>query len=135
MREQSAGMVLFRGAGARRKYLLLHYPSGHWDFVKGRLEPGETEKEAAVREAEEETGITDVEFVDGFEERIEYVFERRGRKVRKGVTFFLAETRATRVTISDEHTGHAWAGYGAAVRMATFENARGVLERAAERLG
>jgi 8-oxo-dGTP diphosphatase len=31
---------------------------GDWTLPKGKLEPGETEEEAAVREVEEETGYT-----------------------------------------------------------------------------
>ncbi len=38
--ETSAGIVLFRKEGAKNLFLLLHYPSGHWDFVKGKMEKG-----------------------------------------------------------------------------------------------
>ena len=34
--------------------------NGKWDLPKGKLEPGERLEEAAVREVEEETGITDL---------------------------------------------------------------------------
>ena len=33
--ETSAGIVLFRKEESKILFLLLHYPSGHWDFVKG----------------------------------------------------------------------------------------------------
>ena len=52
--------------------MLLHYTSGHWDFVKGNVEVNETEKETVVRELREETGITDACFVEEFREKIEY---------------------------------------------------------------
>ena len=45
------------------------------DFVKGKMEEGESTHETAVRETKEETGITDVKFVDNFEEWIEYNFQ------------------------------------------------------------
>lgn len=35
---------------------------GYWDFPKGRVEPGETAFEAAVRETREETTLTDLDF-------------------------------------------------------------------------
>lgn len=38
--------------------------AGTWFFPKGHLEPGETEEEAARREVLEETGLTDLEFLD-----------------------------------------------------------------------
>jgi len=39
MREQkSAGIVLFRNASNKNEFLLLNYPQGHWDFIKGKVE-------------------------------------------------------------------------------------------------
>ncbi|MGH9950141.1 MAG: diadenosine tetraphosphate hydrolase, partial [Nitrososphaeraceae archaeon] len=36
LKEYSAGAVLFGNfANNERKFLLLHYTSGHWDFPKG----------------------------------------------------------------------------------------------------
>ncbi len=67
--ERSAGILLFREETGKKLFLLLNYPSGHWDFIKGRIEKNESLKQAALREAREETGITDIEFIDGFEEK------------------------------------------------------------------
>ena len=39
--ETSAGIVLFRREESKILFLLLHYPSGHWDFVKGKIEKNE----------------------------------------------------------------------------------------------
>jgi len=40
--ERSAGAVVFHIDGSgKREYLLLHYPSGHWDFPKGMLQGGD----------------------------------------------------------------------------------------------
>ena len=74
IKEISAGIILFRKEDVKTLFLLLHYPSGHWDFVKGKMEKDETEKETAIRETEEETGITDITFVKNFEEWISYEF-------------------------------------------------------------
>ncbi|MEW6722749.1 MAG: NUDIX domain-containing protein, partial [Candidatus Micrarchaeota archaeon] len=52
MDEKSCGIILFR-EGEKRLYLLLHYEEGHWDFPKGHVEAGESEHEAASREAVE----------------------------------------------------------------------------------
>ena len=133
IRETSAGIVIFRRGnegGDQSKFLLLHYPSGHWDFVKGKMEPAESTRQTAVRETEEETGITDVVFVDGFEEWIEYHFEFRGKPVHKRVAFFLGETETEEIRISHEHLGFAWMGYDAAMKRITFDTARSVLEKA-----
>jgi 8-oxo-dGTP diphosphatase len=38
--------------------LLVHRPRYHdWTFPKGKVEPGETDEQAALREVEEETGL------------------------------------------------------------------------------
>ena len=72
--EVSAGIILFND-NEDRKFLLLNYPSKHWDFVKGKMEKGETPHETALRETKEETGITDINFINGLEEEIEYYFK------------------------------------------------------------
>jgi len=88
--ETSAGIVLFRKEDSKNLFLLLHYPSGHWDFVKGKMEKGETTHETAVRETKEETGITDVNFLDGFEEWIEYNFNiKKNLFTKKLYSFWL----------------------------------------------
>ena len=64
MREQkSAGIVLFRNASNKNEFLLLNYPQGHWDFVKGKVEEGETPHKTALRETKEETGISDLSLI------------------------------------------------------------------------
>jgi 8-oxo-dGTP pyrophosphatase MutT (NUDIX family) len=127
--ERSAGIVLFREDSGKKLFLLLHYPSGHWDFVKGRIEKGEQEKEAAIREAREETGITDVEFIDGFEEKIHYTYQYDGKIVKKEVVFFLGKTKTSDVTISDEHLNHVWLEYDLAHTKTTYQNAKNLLQK------
>ena len=74
--EHSAGAVVYRLERGKPVYLLLHYEAKHWDLPKGNIEEGESVEETARREIREETGIKDVEFVPGFETKIEYVFCR-----------------------------------------------------------
>ena len=135
MRERSAGAVIYRneggaGGAGKRVFLLLNYPSGHWDFAKGKMERGETERRTAAREVAEETGIRDLRFVDGFEQTISYIFQYGKDTVRKKVVFFLAETGTERITLSDEHLDHAWMGLEDALKKVTFDNARSVLTNA-----
>ena len=86
MKEVSAGVVIFRKEESDARFLLLHYPSGHWDFVKGKTEDGETLRQTALRETKEETGISDIEFVDGFKEQIRYDFQHNGTPINKKVS-------------------------------------------------
>ncbi len=53
MTEQSAGGIVVRGA----EVLMIRDRYGRWTFPKGHIEAGETPREAAVREVQEETGV------------------------------------------------------------------------------
>ena len=128
--ETSAGIVLFRKEESETLFLLLHYPSGHWDFVKGKMEKGESTHQTAIREAKEETGITDITFIENFEEWIDYNFQYQGELVQKKVVFFLAETKTKEIEISHEHLDYIWMDYNTAMEKTTFDNARTVLTRA-----
>ena len=128
--ETSAGIVLFRKEESKILFLLLHYPSGHWDFVKGKMEQEESTHQTAVRETKEETGITDMVFVENFEEWIQYNFKYQGELVQKKVVFFLAETKTKEVKISHEHSGYTWLDYNSSMEKTTFDNAKTVLTKA-----
>ncbi len=128
--ETSAGIVLFRKEDSKILFLLLHYPSGHWDFIKGKMEKGESTHETAIRETKEETGITDITFLENFEEWIKYDFQYQGELVRKKVVFFLAETKTKEVMISHEHLDYTWMDYNTCMEKTTFDNAKTVLTRA-----
>jgi 8-oxo-dGTP pyrophosphatase MutT (NUDIX family) len=130
IKETSAGIVLYRKEKGEKLFLLLHYPSGHWDFVKGKMEKGETTQQTAIRETKEETGITDITFVENFEEWIEYNFKYKGELVQKKVVFFLAETKTKNVKISHEHSGYTWMDYNTSMEKTTFDNAKTVLTKA-----
>jgi 8-oxo-dGTP pyrophosphatase MutT (NUDIX family) len=127
--ERSAGAVLFSETDSGKIFLLLNYPSGHWDFVKGNIEKGETLQQTVIREIREETGITDVEFIDGFEDKIEYNYQRYGDLVHKEVVFFLAKTKTVDVKISHEHLGFLWLSFDDALKKLTYKNAKNIMER------
>ena len=133
MREQkSAGIVLFRNDSGKNEFLLLNYPQGHWDFIKGKVEEDETLHETALRETKEETGISDIEFIDGFEESVEYDFRFKKENIHKIVVFFLAKTNEKKISLSHEHNDFVWLEYDDALKNTTFRNAKNVLSKANE---
>jgi 8-oxo-dGTP pyrophosphatase MutT (NUDIX family) len=128
--EKSCGAIIYLKNGSEILYLLLHYASGHWDFVKGNVENNEAEKATVVRELREETGITDAYFIGEFREKIEYFYRRRqGETVHKEVFFYLMETRTESVTLSFEHVGSIWLNYIQAIERLTFKNSQALLEK------
>ena len=129
-KETSAGIVLFRNISNKNEFLLLNYPQGHWDFIKGKIEQSETSHETALRETKEETGISNIEFIDGFEESIEYDFRFKNKDIHKKVIFFLAKTSEKKIKLSHEHNDYLWLGYNDALKKTTFKNAKNVLLKA-----
>ena len=130
--EKSAGIVLFRNISDKNEFLLLNYPQGHWDFIKGKIEQDETSHETALRETKEETGISNIEFIDGFEEYVEYDFRFKNEDIHKKVIFFLAKTSEKKIRLSHEHNDYLWLGYNDAIKKTTFRNAKDVLSKANE---
>ena len=134
--EKSAGAVIFRKEGKRLLFLLLHYPSGarrpreYWDFPKGHVEKEEKAEDTVKRETEEETGLKDIEPLEGFKETIKYFFKFKNQNILKFVTFYLAETKTEEVKISGEHIGYKWLPYKKALEQLAFKNAKEILRKA-----
>ena len=131
-REKSCGAVVYLKKDNTVNYLLLHYEAGHWDFVKGNVEPNESEKDTVLRELQEETGIVDAQFIEGFKERVEYFYRRQGATIHKEVIFYLMETHTENVKLSFEHVGFVWLDYQNAIEKLNFSNAKKVLQKAQE---
>ena len=123
-------------------YLLLHYPSGHWEFAKGHIEKGEKPEVAALREIKEETGIGQIDIIPGFKEYAKYFFKKnydlvgeakeKAPWVFKLVVFYLAKTETENVKISHEHSGFVWLPFEGAVKKLTYKNAKELLTKAHE---
>ena len=130
VKQKSAGIVLFQNFHGTNRFLLLNYPQGHWDFIKGKMEHDETPHETARREAGEETGITDINFIDGFEESVKYEFRFNSDLIQKKVVFFLAKTNTSKISLSHEHKDFVWLEYEDAMKKVTFDNAKKILAKA-----
>ena len=74
-----------RAAGGivqRKKKFLVIKRNGMWDIPKGKIEKGESKKLAAVREIEEECGITGP-VIEKFITKTYHIFNDKGRKAIK----------------------------------------------------
>ena len=126
-KEQSAGFIIFSEIDGQRKYLVLHYLSGRYDFAQGHLEAGEDHMQAALRELKEETGIDQIEVIPRFAVQLNYSFRRIYALINKTTTIFLAHTDQTDVVISSEHQGFVWLPYAEAVKIITYDKEKRVL--------
>ncbi len=127
--ETSCGVVLVNYGAI----LLLQYPQGHWDLPKGHVEDSdENYLVTAARELEEETGISEIEFITGFEEQTNYSFKHKGKKTNKQVFWYLAATEKISVTLSKEHRDYMWLDWELALDMATHKETKSVISKAYE---
>ncbi|HEV2146418.1 MAG TPA: NUDIX domain-containing protein [Longimicrobiaceae bacterium] len=136
---QAAGVVVYREVADGRSYLLLRSRQTRtpmWEFPKGGVEEGETEREAGERELREETGLEppEVEIFEGFREEERYFFTLGQASARtlvmKRVAYFLARARTDRVRLSREASDFRWLPYPEARRLVRFRAKQEVLDRA-----
>jgi len=129
-KEISAGIILYNNKHDERQFLVLKYPGGHWDFVKGKMEKLEDTQQTAIRETNEETGITDIKFIDGFKEEISYTFFINNEEINKKVIFYLAKTNSIEIKLSHEHLDFVWLNFENAIEKITYQNAKIILTKA-----
>lgn len=131
----SAGVIPVRWAEGRWLYLLLRAYQ-YWDFPKGKVEPGETPLQAALREVKEETGLERLDFRWGYD------FVETGPYARgKVARYYIAETRDAEVVLTivpalgrAEHHEYRWMPYDGAY-CAASPRVRRVLEWSRRQMG
>jgi len=128
MMERSCGGIIFYG----KEYLLLKYGWGHWGFVKGNIEKGESLEETFLRGAEEEAGLKkeNLILIEGFREKISYFYRKEGKTIFKLVIYLLAESNTKNVRLSFEHTDYVWLTFDKALEKITYEGDKNVLKKA-----
>jgi len=138
--EFSAGLLVLRTTDRGFEWLLLQKPNGRWEFPKGKVEPGEGPVEAAVREAREESGLSDLHVIEGFMHTIRYTYRDRWRRppeavtVDKTVVFYLAETHETTLRPSPEHRSARWMTTDEVLQALGYENLRDLFRQAVDYL-
>jgi bis(5'-nucleosidyl)-tetraphosphatase len=111
----SAGAVIVRRFDDRYRYLLLRVRD-YWDFPKGMVDPGEDPLAAAIREVEEETTLTGLNFHWGHD-----FIETEPYGKNKIARYYLAESPQGEVFLpvteelgKPEHEEFRWLDYDVA---------------------
>ena len=76
--EKAAGGLVKNEHGA----VLFIHRFGKWDLPKGKIEKGEKKREAAIREVEEECGISGLQILKKLQKTY-HIFQRNGRETLK----------------------------------------------------
>jgi 8-oxo-(d)GTP phosphatase len=135
-REVSAGGVIWRRRNGKLEVVLVR-PAGKetWVLPKGHLEPGEGVREAALREAAEESGL---EVVAGDElGEVSYVYSWRDRpgvpmlRIFKRVHFFLMKSVGGDPNAHDDEIDEvAWLSINEALKRASHQSERELIAKA-----
>ena len=87
---EAAGGLVFNPRGEA----LFIFRRGKWDLPKGKLEPGETPVQAAVREVREETGLQILKPVKELPSTY-HTYREKGQRVLKRTYWFIMDTPDT----------------------------------------
>ena len=135
IRTLSAGVVVVRACDHGWRYLLLR-AFQYWDFPKGMVEEGEESLEGAIREVEEETTLTRLDFRWGLE-YLDTPPYRRGKVAR----YYVAESPEGEVELPiteelgrAEHDEFRWVDFDEAYAMLS-PRVQPILAWAAKKIG
>jgi len=107
----SCGVLVVRGDPIEQFLLMRH--ADRWDLPKGHVDPGETDIECALRELEEETGISsdDIEVDPEFLFQLQYHVQYKrtgGRRQLKTLKIYLGQLKRDVPIDVTEHIGYEW---------------------------
>lgn len=102
--QRSCGIIPYRKTPKGIRYLLLLQTNGFWSFPKGHIEPFESEQDTALRELNEETGLSAV-LHPSFREMVSYPMS--GSRTKQVVLFPGAVTGRIRLQEA-EAVDHRW---------------------------
>ncbi len=119
----AGGLVVRRPPRGGPEVVLVHRPARtDWTFPKGKVDPGETLDQTALREVREETGL--VCSLGAFLGHTEY----RDRKDRpKIVAYWVMTPRRGRFRPNDEVDELRWLGLEAAAELLSYDRDRELL--------
>ena len=108
---RSCGFLIYRHQPHKQFLLMKH--TDRWDLPKGHVDPGETDLECALRELDEETGITenDIEMHESFRFELQYQVRYKrsgGEPMNKTLLIFLAGLVREVELVLTEHLGYEW---------------------------
>lgn len=125
---RAAGAVLWRRASGGLELVVIHRPAyDDWSLPKGKLDPGEEELAAALREVEEETGY--VADPGAFLGETRYLSRKGGRLRPKVVRFWAMRAAGGGFVPNGEVDELRWLPPAQALDLLSYERDRDVVRR------
>lgn len=129
----SAGGVVYKIENGDVKILLISPKDTNvWTLPKGLIEKNEDQRETALREIKEETGV-DVKIVDELGE-VSYWFMMKGERYFKTVKYFLAEYIGGQINPDWEVSSAQWVKIHEALNKLTYKSDKEILKKALEKI-
>ncbi len=131
----SYGIVPLYNNGTAWRVLVVHQISyrgdDFWIFPKGHAEKGETPIKAALRELQEETGVSEVELIDKTPIAVSYSFTHEGVRIEKTVEYFVGVCKSSDTHISQPHEIKEirWCTFDDALTLLSHQNSKDVLQK------
>jgi len=135
-KQTSAGGVIFKENENSVQIILISVRNGQsWCLPKGIVNKGETTEEAALREVNEETGLTG-RIIDKLGDiNYWYYIKEENIKCRKTVNFYLMEYVSGDTADHDMEVDEAeWFSLETALEKVSFKGDRTIIEKAIEKL-
>lgn len=98
IRIDAAGGLVYNEAGQA----LVIFRRGFWDLPKGKIDPGEGKKTAAIREVQEETGLQHIELTKRLHKTRHTYKDRKGKRILKYTYWYLMNTSDFELTPQTE---------------------------------
>lgn len=129
IRSFAVSVVILRETASTHEFLLLRRNgslAGEWCQIAGAIEAGETAWQAALREVEEETGLTPIRFYSA--DICEQFYEADRDAISLLPVFVGYVHSAATVRLNAEHSEFQWLPFDAAVWMVPFAGQRKILK-------
>ena len=124
--EKSCGGVVFTRENGEVRYVIIRHRAGHCGFPKGHMEPGETEKQTALREIREEVGLQ-CTLMEGFRQQDQYPLPKKPGTMKQ-VVYFLAEYEGQTLRPQPEEVAQiALLPYAQALKQLTHQQSKNIL--------